>query len=436
MKNSILFPANNYSPGNSKILFVLMFFVILIASSRVGYTQFDLAMPFLMLSPSPLHNGMGQIGTALPTDEAYSLYYNPAHLGLNSQNTNGIFQFYPSKTEWLPGFTFDDLTLSSLALNLGYQFEDVLYDATLSIGIGYMYTKLDLGENVFTDENGNVLGVTDSWENSHSLGAGFGFEYYATLSAGVTFKSARSELGPGSIQVGNETHNPNSTANMLDYGFHLFIPVLKFYSDPLKEKPNSDQLWSPNLDFSVGYSKLNIGDPVSYGYSQESRNLPRTARLGYAVSAGLEWNFSGIWYEVFTAEYSLDALDLLIVYDPDPRIQTGMLGDIDISRNVIKGVADENVDVHKGYRFQFFETFQIFGGGWDGAGWNNPKTSGYAFNLKGLFKLMASDSQDSFLQYLGKHFDFQYVYSETDSGGRSSPDRNGVPQYLNYLSRL
>jgi len=55
-------------------------------------------MPFLNMSPSPLLSGMGQVGTALPNEEAYGFYYNPAHLGQFDQKIHGVFQFYPAKT--------------------------------------------------------------------------------------------------------------------------------------------------------------------------------------------------------------------------------------------------------------------------------------------------------------------------------------------------
>jgi hypothetical protein len=63
-----------------------------------------------------------------------------------------------------------DLILNSLALNLGYKFETSWESLSASVGLGYMYTQLDLGNNIVTDETGNVIAEVESWEDCHALG--------------------------------------------------------------------------------------------------------------------------------------------------------------------------------------------------------------------------------------------------------------------------
>ena len=321
-----------------------------------------------------------------------------------------------------------------MALNLGYKFETSWESLSTSVGLGYMYTELDLGKNIATDEMGNVISEVDSWENCHALGLGFGIEYYAQLSIGFTYKYAKSVLGTRPIQVGSETRDPNSNANLLDYGLHLYVPVLKFYSQPIKGKSTPEQSWLPNLDVSLGYAKTNISDPVTYSYENEPLPLPRIARLGYAISTGLEWFYINSWYEIIKVDYSADATDLLIANDQNKSIQTGFLGDIDIGKNMIKGTGDENVVVHKGYRLQFFETFQILNGKWEGDSFSQIKTSGYVFQLKGLLKFLAATSSDSIIKYLGQHFDLQYIYSKAD-GGQNHPLTGTEYQSISIIYR-
>ena len=405
---------------NPSFLWWIVILLFLIGSPL--RSQVDVAMIFLRNSPSPLLNGMGQVGTALLTEEVYALYYNPAHLGLVSRHNNAVLSIYPAQTDWLPGLQFSDLKLYSMAVNLGYEFKNIWRTLTLRAGLGYMYTKLDLGSSVVTDEQGNIIGRYESWENYNALCAGLGIEYYIQLSFGLALKHAKSELGLPEIQVGAETRSTGSESDMIDYGFHIFVPILRFYTDPIKNSANPQQAWLPEFDFSLGYTKANIGDPVPYYLTNLPLPLPRTARLGYAVSIGLDWYYNSQWFKIFSADYSVDALDLLIDKEHSNRIQSGLLGDIHIGNNLLKGNADQNVDVHKDYRFRFFETFQILSGSWDGENWNKPVTSGFAFTLKGLFKYLASVSDNQIIQYIGRHFDLQYVYSKVDVEGENPWD--------------
>jgi hypothetical protein len=59
--------------------------------------------------------------------------------------------------KWLPSFNFSDLTYNSLAVNLGYHFKDIYKALPFSVGVGYMDVKLNLGQNVATDESGNKI---------------------------------------------------------------------------------------------------------------------------------------------------------------------------------------------------------------------------------------------------------------------------------------
>jgi hypothetical protein len=410
---------NSITKGLTRKNFVCTVYYIILFSAQLGYGQVQTAMPFLNLAPSPLLNGMGQLGTALPNQESFGLFYNPAHTGRVAEHSNLGIQFYPTSTDWLPGLNFSDLKLNNFAVHAGYKFSDIFNEMSLGVGIGYLNSKLDLGENVFTDENGNVLGTADSKESFYAIGIGINLEYYAQLSFGVNYKNAESELGIAVFQVGQEAKSSNPNVTALDWGLLLYVPVLKFYTDEFKLASAPEQIWSPILDVSLGYAKTNIGDPVDYYFDGRSLPLPRSARLGYAVSAGIEWYYKKLWFEFFTFDYSVDAVDLLIQNDPAMSIQNGLLGDISFSNNLLRGNADENVTVHKGYRIGLFETVYILGGKWDGDPWGGAETAGYAISLRGLFKVLGSGSDSPILSYLGNHFDIQYTYSDADAGDYS-----------------
>ena len=123
-----------------------------------------------------------------------------------------------------------------------------------------------------------------------------------------------------------------------------------------------------------------------------------------------------IWMKLLNIDWTVDAVDLLVLDDGSGDYQSGFLGDIDIYKNLIQAKSDDQVDVHQGYRLQLFETIEILSGKWDGEGWQNPKTSGYGLCTKGLFKLVLSLSNDKALNWIADHIDIRYVNSKIDSG--------------------
>ncbi len=391
-------------------------FIFILLSVNAIHAQGIAAVPFVRIPPSPLLNGMGEVGTALPNNEAYGFFYNPAQLGFTSQKTNISVQFYPTRMDWLPSFNFSDLTYNSLAVNLGYHFKDIYKALPFSVGVGYMNVKLNLGQNVATDESGNELGTFNSYERYHALGIGIGFNYYIQLSMGFTYKSIESNLSSKNLQVGSEVSTGRLVTHAIDYGVLLVVPVLKYFTDTFCDQSDQKSLFLPFFDFSIGYAKTNIGDRVLYIDLAEPDPLPRMANFGYALSAGFRSKIKHQWITVLALDWSVDARDMLIQKNENRDYQTGFLGDIGLGKNVLSANSDENVDVYKGYRLKFFEVLQVTNGEWDGAGWSNPKTSGYALRLKGVFKLLYAYSDDKLLKYIANHFDFQYAHSEIKSG--------------------
>lgn len=374
--------------------------------------QGEATMLFLLIPPSPLLNGMGQVGAALPTNEAYGFYYNPAQLGYTGQTVNAALQFYPSKTDWLPAFNFSDLTYNSFALNLGYNFRDRSPIIPLSVSLGYMKGEINYGRNTLTDDQGNIIAVFDSKESYSAYGIGVGMEYFVNLSLGLTYKTINSQLVP--IQVGTWPIGGEAETDAIDYGALLTAPVLKPFEKHFLKESESKFSIIPYCDVSLGYAKTNIGDKVSYLDPSQKDPIPRTAKLGYALSTGADFRMRDISIRALGIDWSVDASDRLVT--DDGNYQGGLLGDISFGGNLLSAKSDDEVEIHKGLRLQFFDFLAITSGRFYGPGWENVKTSGYSLGAKGILKALAASSSDRTFRYLADHFDLQYACSEIDSG--------------------
>ena len=105
-------------------LFRLFIGLFILSFSSSLFAQGEATMMFLRIPPSPILNGMGGVGTALPINEPFAFHYNPAQLGYNSQTTNWAYQFYPSKIQWWPGWNMPDITFNSSVWVGGYNFKN------------------------------------------------------------------------------------------------------------------------------------------------------------------------------------------------------------------------------------------------------------------------------------------------------------------------
>ncbi len=175
----------------------------------------------------------------------------------------------------------------------------------------------------------------------------------------------------------------------------------------------------PYVDFSVGYSQLNIGDKIYYVDPAQSDPQPRTARLGYGISAGINSkipNFSG---KIIGLTFTVDAEDMLIKYDSNYNVDyQSFIGDIVIGRNILQVKGDNNVISRAGVKIDLVETVGLSFGHFSGKGYDNRKTNGLEIRTKGLFKLVSFLSPNEILSFLSNHFDIRYYKSNyfADSG--------------------
>ena len=263
-----------------KNTYLIIMLLITFLFSHTVHSQ--TALPWLLVQPSPELNGMAGAFTALPTDDPYGSYYNPAQIGNFSRNTNFAAHFYLNDVTWLPEyriFNFQDLAYNNIAFGLGYNLQNIYPKVPLSIGLGYIRTSFEIQNHHVTDENGNDLGTFTSLETADAFSIGLTLDYVVLFSLGYTFKHISSDRSDRNIQVGAEMSDDHYSVNAGDFGAQLILPILKSYEFLSENKTVINNNFQPVLNISLGYAISNIGDKITYNADVQPDLLPRQARV-------------------------------------------------------------------------------------------------------------------------------------------------------------
>jgi len=380
--------------------------------------QGESAIPMLYFNPSPKLNGLGMTGTSLPNDDPAGFYYNPAQLGYISQTNNISLQEYPSNVNWAPNaLFFNTIKYRNTSFNIGYNFNKLLNGLNLSAGFGYIHSKFDFGNFYITGpDSPNPLYSIDEYDQYDAYGFGVGIDYFVQFNIGITYKNILSQLA-GYTETGVRTFD--AKGSVVDYGLLLTVPVTKLIEPNLQFPLFEDIPAFPYLNLSLGYSISNVGKDIYYIDPAQADPLPRTARLGYTISTGLKVEINNSIIKAISYDFTVDADDYLVKIDPYTYNHSyqGLLGDIQIGRNLIGLKSDDNVVVHKGHNINLFETVSFQIGRFDGRGYYQEKSSGIGMQTKGIFTLLKNVSKNTIFNFIADHLDIQYYSSKlfTDS---------------------
>ncbi len=393
------------------MLFQQLFFripvlILLLFSAQLS-AQGEATLLFLRIPPSPAINGIGRAGVALPGSESFAMHYNPAHLGYMSREQNLAFQFYPVKTDWLPRFNLSNLYFDASAGHIGYDFGNHSSRLPLSLGVGFIRSRINYGENIQTDVNGNEIARFRSAESYSGVAMGASYGTNVNVSVGFTIKGIESQLSP--LQTDNSDGRVETTAT--DVGILLNVPILKFREDRINPDTGKPRGLQPYASISLGYAMTNIGGRVSYVEGRQSDPIPRTAELGYAFSGGFELRTGVVSLKAMDFVWSVESSDIM-VNSEDQEYKSGLLGDIGIFSNLIALDGDGLADVYYGFRVDMLEFFQVSFGSFGGPGWSGQETFGIGVRSLGFFKLLAMASGNRSLSALANKFDIQFFRSE------------------------
>ncbi len=372
-------------------------FFILMVLILSGYTfaQSETALPSLLFQQSPLLQGAGQIGTAVPLNEATSFYFNPAQLGFSSRENNLSFLLMPSETKWKN----TPVTFKTSGVAAGYNFKEK-YNIPLSVGAGYLHNKFSFG--TFTSSNGSF----ESYDEFDCFSLGAGYDYYLQFNLGLSVKSFKSVL----------TGQPKGTATgtLTDFGALISAPISKlFFNENLK--PST--YLKPDVNFAAGYSLTNIGDNIYYIDPSQKDPFPRTARLGYSLNFGIDFINSNLKMKVVDYSFTAEAEDMLVNSDINGYSYENAFGKIQPVNQLIGLKGSNFVAVHRGHIFRFFETLIITTGRTTGKNFQNNKSNGFGISSEGLFRLLSSPTENTFLHYITDHLLVEYysTYANADS---------------------
>ena len=408
----------------TSFLTILIFFNLF---SFKTFAQGEAAVPFLLLQPSPSLSAMGQTGTAMPTEDPFGFLWNPAQLGYTSQTNNFSFIFYPSKLEWLPQLNLD-LELKGIAFNVGYNFEDLI-GIPIGFGFGYSNPEFDFGE----------LGGNDSY-NAYSFG--LGIDYYVQLNLGYTVKDITSIIpnNPEGYPLGEL--KAETTVN--DFGILLNVPIIKLINENLILPIDGSLNGKPKFNFSLGYSKSNIGDKISYVDEWQADPLPRMDRLGYGIRTGFDLITDDLKINAFNLSFTVEADDILVgreavVTNGDTTMTSvyqSTLSDLKFWKNIVLIEGDEKIVSHAGTKLEFVETVSLLFGHFSGRGFDQRKTNGYELRAKGLLKLCALWAKDPITDFLRDHIDIRYYSTDYFNYHPLETKMTGLAFYFHNLNEL
>jgi hypothetical protein len=247
--------------------------------------------------------------------------------------------------EWLPVFNLD-LELKAIALNAGYNFKDLI-GFPISFGFGYSNLDFDFGRS----------GATDQY-NAYSFA--LGAEYYVQLSIGYTIKDITSILSDR--PAGEEEGYGKAETTVNDFGILLNVPVIRLIDEKMLLPLDNNLYGKPTFNFSLGYSKSNIGDEIYYIDPAQADPLPRMDRLGYGINTGFDLISDNFSINAFNLSFTVEADDILIKRDSTGYEYQSTLSDLKFWKNIVEIEGDEKIVSHAGTKLEFVETVSLYFG--------------------------------------------------------------------------
>lgn len=125
------------------------FFLILIfCGQATAQKPGESGVLFLLIQPSVRANGMGGTSVVSAENGDLAVAFNPAHAGMLADKYSFDFEFYPTKTKWLP----------QLASNLRYDAKSIRLSYAGLLG------DIDFGRNVILGKSGSKIITKKGWE--------------------------------------------------------------------------------------------------------------------------------------------------------------------------------------------------------------------------------------------------------------------------------
>jgi opacity protein-like surface antigen len=225
---------------------LLAVFAVLLLMNGNLFAQSEATAEFLMIAPGARACGMGETGVAIAND-AYATYWNPAGLAkLRGKEFSGMH------SNWLPQFNLGDMYYDFASYT--QHFEDIG-----TFGANLIF--LNLGEQQWTDEEGNLMGTFDSY--NLAFGVSYGTELSENLAVGASFRFIYMKLTD--VNVGAQETDGTGSSVAVDLGL----------------------LWTPKWlsKLTMGVNLQNLGPKITFVDADQADPIPTNLKLGFAYKA-------------------------------------------------------------------------------------------------------------------------------------------------------
>lgn len=199
---------------------------------------------WLLIAPGARAVAMGEAQVAI-ADDAYASYYNPAGMAFMERNQIGAMY-----AKWLP----------NLVTDMYYTFLSGGYHTKNTGTFGGHAIYLNLGEQQWTDEYGNLLGTFYSYMTA--VNASYATKIRENQSIGINLKFAYQMLSP--VGAGGEASNGSSFHFGFDFGYQI-RNLLNNYLD-------------------LGFAISNIGPKISFVDVGQADPQPTNMKMGMNVN--------------------------------------------------------------------------------------------------------------------------------------------------------
>lgn len=397
-----------------KLRFISAFMLFSIVTSASAQAPGSAAATFLLIQPSLRANGMGGTSVSSVENDALGIAFNPARLGVWANENFFMAEFYPAKSDWLAGLA-SDIFYDAKTFIAGYNLQKLDHRIPVSLGVGFTRVNLDLGEIAVTgpDDPTTPIGVLHIVERAKLWTLGLGFDYWIKAGFGWSFKSIESDLGAAIIE--NQIYPASESIKAHDFGVVLYAPgdeiLSRLTGSSLEIRPGMHTVFGLGL----GYSKSNIGGKISYIDIAQSDPLPRTARMGLSLNAGLASTRHGRPWRLVSLEHQYETEQLLVrITDRRNISYANFLGDINFFKNVILRQENSKIIAKVGWEFGANEfVFLRYGHYEDPLGRVEYKTFGASISSYGLLNAIFQPTPRSpiWIRWLAEHLDVRYDYS-------------------------
>jgi hypothetical protein len=247
----------------------------------------------------------------------------------------------------------DEISYDAKSFLLGYRLNR---KSPIGLGVGYTKVHIELGEQIITGEEGpDVLERFHSWEEAHVLTLAAGFDHLVKVGVGANIKWIKSNVA-SVVSYSPQKMPASANAAAFDLGINANLSIIEAVARWRNTRVEIYPGFRPILAIATGYSQSNIGGKSKYIDAAQADPLPRTARIGLSINAGLEvFDNEAVW-RVVSFEGLHEAEQLLVRSRVGEEVDYArFLGDINLWKNVILGESGPLVITKRGWELNILE---------------------------------------------------------------------------------